>query len=57
MKITIESTDMKESKSIKASVELLGQDDADIHEVMQLIKQCLLGYGYSESSVEEYIGG
>lgn len=46
MKITIESQELDNKATIETSAE-------EIHDVMQVIKQVLLGYGFHPNSVKE----
>jgi hypothetical protein len=51
MKITIEGTNQNKGSSV--SVEW-ATDDCDIVEVMEYIKQALLGYGFQAGSIADY---
>ena len=58
MRIIIESTttDPLHPKLYRKVTIESGSDDLDIHGVMELVEDALIGYGYAEKTVEEYFG-
>ena len=51
MKITIEGTDTNKGHFSSVSCP---NDDVDLIEIMELIKQVLLGYGFHYESIKRY---
>ena len=52
MKITIESTDKESIYSTSATVSV-GHDDVEADQLLALLKQACLGYGYPPQTVSE----
>ena len=60
MKITIESTEHDpQSPMLSARGQTVSvkqeSDDLTLHEVLQLLRQALLAWGYAPESVEQYL--
>ena len=51
MKITIEGTNQNKGHAVNIYTP---DDDLTIHDLMECIKQAILGYGYAQGSIDDY---